>query len=149
MPGKVGTVAGLFFGFAFGMGGLGLLADQPASSQSSNLARGYRPWPTLFCCRPRRPADEARVRARKLQQDQVPPRSTAATSRANYPAFVAGIYPPMAARFRHDPLNAAGTKVVNARLVPLLVGQTHRAGQAPASGGDRESVRSPRRSTDR
>jgi FSR family fosmidomycin resistance protein-like MFS transporter len=23
MPGKVGTVAGLFFGFAFGMGGLG------------------------------------------------------------------------------------------------------------------------------
>jgi FSR family fosmidomycin resistance protein-like MFS transporter len=23
MPGKVGTIAGLFFGFAFGMGGLG------------------------------------------------------------------------------------------------------------------------------
>jgi FSR family fosmidomycin resistance protein-like MFS transporter len=33
MPGKVGTVSGLFFGFAFGMGGLGaallgLLADR-------------------------------------------------------------------------------------------------------------------------
>ena len=32
MPGKVGTIAGLFFGFAFGMGGigsalLGMLAD--------------------------------------------------------------------------------------------------------------------------
>ena len=37
MPGKVGTVSGLFFGFAFGMGGLGaavlgLLTDRTSIS---------------------------------------------------------------------------------------------------------------------
>ena len=37
MPGKVGTVSGLFFGFAFGMGGLGaavlgLLANRTSIS---------------------------------------------------------------------------------------------------------------------
>ena len=34
-PGKVGTVSGLFFGFSFGMGGLGAAVRAPRSASSS------------------------------------------------------------------------------------------------------------------
>ena len=47
MPGKVGMVSGLFFGLAFGIGGIGaaLLGHsptRPASSSSSSSARSCR-----------------------------------------------------------------------------------------------------------
>ena len=49
MPHRVGLVGGLFYGLAFGLGGLtaaalGLLADQSASLQCSSFAPGCRPW---------------------------------------------------------------------------------------------------------
>ena len=57
VPGKVGMIAGLFFGFAFGMGGLGaaLLGSSPtreASSSSMRCARSCRRWDcSRRCCR--------------------------------------------------------------------------------------------------
>ena len=47
LPARIGMVSGLFFGFAFGMSGigaaaLGILADAPASSSSSRSARTFR-----------------------------------------------------------------------------------------------------------
>jgi FSR family fosmidomycin resistance protein-like MFS transporter len=46
VPGKVGMIAGLFFGLAFGMGGLGSallgkLADKPALSMCLKYALFY------------------------------------------------------------------------------------------------------------
>ena len=54
LPGRVGMIAGLFFGFAFGMGGLGAavlgaLADPTASSSSTGCAPSCR---SSGCWRP-------------------------------------------------------------------------------------------------
>ena len=49
LPGRIGMVSGLFFGFAFGMGGLGAavlgwLPTTPASSWSIKSALSCRFW---------------------------------------------------------------------------------------------------------
>ena len=73
MPGKVGAVSGLFFGFAFGMGGIGAavlggLADRTASSSCTGSAHSCRcsaSWrrscPTSSSARRAEPRDEPRI----------------------------------------------------------------------------------------
>ena len=58
MPGKVGMISGLFFGFAFGVGGLGaavlgVLADHIGIERVYELCASCRCWASSPLCYPR------------------------------------------------------------------------------------------------